>query len=191
MNQKRQPLIDGEYWVDIPGYEHYYCVSNHGRVRSCPRYVKGRNGMIGNRILRPNISNAGYLGVSLCKNNVVKRFSVHRLVAMAFVNNEHGLPEVNHKDGDKLNNHWQNLEWCTRQENALHSTTILKKNVGEVVGTALLSEDQVKEIKILLSETNLSQVEIGKRFGVSNHVIHKIKHGVNWGWLDEKGIFMS
>lgn len=185
-----QPLIDSEYWVDVPGYEHYYCVSNHGRVRSCPRYVKGRNGRIGNKILSGSIS-MGYKGVNLFKNNKCKRFNIHRLVAMAFVNNENGLPEVNHKDGDKLNNHWQNLEWCTRQENARHSTTILKKNVGNSSGTAILNEEQVKEIKPLLGIAKMKLQEIGDLFGVSNHVIHKIKRGKNWAWLDEKGLFTS
>lgn len=133
----------------------------------------------------------GYRGVNLFKNGRCKRFNIHRLVAMAFVNNENGLPEVNHKDGNKLNNHWQNLEWCTRQENAIHSTTVLKKNVGNSSGTAVLNEGQVKEIKLLLGITKMKLQDIGDLFGVSNHVIHKIKHGKNWAWLDEKGLFTS
>ena len=63
-----------------------------------------------------------YLMVSLCKNGTVKRYLVHRLVAQAFVENPYNFPEVNHKDENKTNNHFENLEWCTHKYNSIYGT---------------------------------------------------------------------
>ena len=181
-----QPLVDGEeYFADIPGYEDYYQVSNLGNVRSVDRRVVGRNGLLKGKPKAIRISNNGYAQVFLYKNCKLKGWLVHRLVAIVFVNNPNNKPEVNHIDGDRLNNHHSNLEWCTRSENALHGTRILNKNRGEN-NSRLLKNVQVLEIKQLLVENNLNQHQIGALFGVSNHTIHKIKYGHNWGWLDEK-----
>lgn len=71
--------------------------------------------------IKPIITNAGYKQAHLYDGENVKTFSVHRLVATAFVLNTHSKPIVNHMDGNKLNNNYKNLEWCTRSENDLHA----------------------------------------------------------------------
>jgi hypothetical protein len=181
-----QPLIE---WKDIKGFEGLYQISNEGQIRSLDRHVKGRNGLLKGSI---KIQRKGlYPNITLFKNGEPKICNVHRLVALHFIDNPNNKPEVNHIDGNRENNHYLNLEWCTRKENALHSTTVLKKNVGNSSGTAILNEEQVKEIKLLLGLTKMKLQEIGDLFGVSNHVIHKIKRGKNWAWLDEKGVFTS
>lgn len=96
-----------EVWKDIAGYEGLYRVSNFGVVRSLPRATTS------GRVLRQMADKDGYMKVSLSKNNKLKRCSVHRLVAMAFIPNPQGLPVVNHKDENKANNIVENLEWCT------------------------------------------------------------------------------
>lgn len=63
----------------------------------------------------------GYLRTCLCKNSVSKFYLIHRLVAQTFIPNPNNLLEVNHKDGNKVNNNVENLEWCTRKENVNHS----------------------------------------------------------------------
>ena len=93
-----------EIWKDIEGYEGYQ-ISNMGRVRSL-KYNK-------ERFLRERKIKTDYLRVSLCKNGVAREFYIHRLVAQAFLPNPDNLPQVNHKDEDKTNNHVSNLEWCT------------------------------------------------------------------------------
>ena len=100
-----------EEWKKIDGYEHYW-VSSCGRVYS----TKISN------YLKPWLDGKHrYLQVQLCKNNTTKKFSVHQLVANAFVPNPDKKPEVNHIDYNTLNNCVENLEWSTRKENMQHA----------------------------------------------------------------------
>ena len=94
-----------EIWKPIKGYESLYEVSNLGNVKRLYRCRK-------ERILKQCIRNKYYC-VCLCKNNIHQIFSIHRLVAEAFIPNPDNLPCVNHKDEDKTNNRVENLEWCT------------------------------------------------------------------------------
>ena len=124
-----------EIWKDIAGYENLYQVSSFGNIRSKDRTIKRNSNYTGNlplkgRLLKPTINNAGYKRVSLCKSGRQKSFFVHRLVATAFIDNPQGLPFVNHKDENKLNNHVSNLEWCTNEYNMSYGT------VGERISKA-------------------------------------------------------
>lgn len=84
------------------------------------------------RILRQCVNNCGYKTVLLISNGCGKRLLVHRLVATAFIKNPGNLPLVNHKDGNKLNNNVENLEWCTHSENQQHRRKVLKKGLRKV-----------------------------------------------------------
>ena len=101
-----------EIWKDIEGYEGKYQVSNYGNVKSLNYRRKGKE-----RLLKSNQYTNGYLCVMLC-NNTRKHYSIHRLVADAFIHNPDNLPCVNHKDENKHNNHVDNLEWCTYEYNS-------------------------------------------------------------------------
>lgn len=96
-----------EVWKDIEGYEGLYQVSNLGRVKSLKKNI----------IRKQTLGKDGYLRVILKHNGKSKNFSVHRLVAKAFLKNVFNYPEVNHKDENKTNNNVSNLEWCTRKYN--------------------------------------------------------------------------
>lgn len=88
-----------------------------------PKYTVDIEGIVKNsrgHIIKPYLNNDGYLYVQLRHLNKPKRFKVHRLVALAFMPNPHNLPQVNHKDGDKLNCTETNLEWATGKTNCLH-----------------------------------------------------------------------
>lgn len=98
-----------EVWKDVYLFPNSYEVSNLGRVRNKRT----------NKVLIPYTSETGYLKVKLCENTIRKNERVHRLVALAFIDNPNKYSEVNHKDGDKTNNTVENLEWCTRQYNQL------------------------------------------------------------------------
>lgn len=98
-----------EEWRPIKGYERYE-ISNQGEVKNSKT----------NRILKKD-SSRKYYEVALSKNGKVKKFSIHRLVAEMFIPNPENKPQVNHKDGNKLNNNVSNLEWVTISENILHS----------------------------------------------------------------------
>lgn len=109
-----------EIWKDIVGYEGKYQVSNYSRVKSLGRYIKGRVGNYvfrNEKILIPDKS-SGYFRVRFDR-----WFSVHRLVAIAFIDNPHNKTCVNHKDENKLNNTLSNLEWLTHRENIIYSVT--------------------------------------------------------------------
>ncbi len=119
-----------EEWKDIKGYEGLYQVSNWGNVRSVFRYVKSGNGYrkVRERILKTYLAGLerDYHYINLHKNNKKEPFSVHRLVAEAFIPNSDNLPQVNHKDEDKTNNKVENLEWCTSQYNNTYNDRHLK-----------------------------------------------------------------
>lgn len=100
-----------EEWKIVDGYVNY-AISNYGNVYSFSRKV----------YLAYDENSEGYRRVTLCKDGVVKRHFVHRLVATHFITKEREDQNmVNHKDGNKLNNHVSNLEWCTCSENTVHA----------------------------------------------------------------------
>ncbi len=111
-----------EEWKDVEGYEGLYQVSNFGKIRSIYRYK---------RELKPLYTNSGYIQAQLCKDKTVKAVLVHRIVANAFIPNTENKPCINHKDGNKHNNHISNLEWCTFSENEKHSYKVLKKKTSK------------------------------------------------------------
>jgi len=87
--------------------------------------------------LKLHKSSCGYMIINTYHKGTVKTFLVHRLVASAFIPNPNSLPEVNHMDGNKLNNHFTNLEWVSRSENILHGirTGLIKKSMPERCGS--------------------------------------------------------
>lgn len=119
-----------EYWKPVVGYEELYQVSNWGRVKSLPR-----NGTVKYaRILKPGTNRYGYLYVNLCKDGKVKTFTVHRLVAEAFLPNPDNLPCINHKDECKTNNNVDNLEWCTYEYNINYGTRTERMSKSKING---------------------------------------------------------
>lgn len=119
-------MADKEIWKDIPAYEGLYQVSNFGNIKAlAKRYQCGIEGTPtrekSEHILRAAKSRDGYLCVVLCKNGTRKTSSIHRLVALSFCDNPQNEKEVNHKDGDKQNNYYLNLEWVSRSKNIIHA----------------------------------------------------------------------
>lgn len=104
-----------EIWKDIRGYEGLYQVSNLGKVKGLAR-VTCRNHKIKERILKE--THYKYAQVSLWKEGKERKVYIHRLVALAFIENPNNFPEVNHKDENTFNNCVDNLEWCTSKYNA-------------------------------------------------------------------------
>ena len=111
--------------IPIPEFDSYF-VNEQGEIFSSKRVPLIK--------IKQKI-NKGYAYVYLCKNSKHTTLKVHRIVAQAFIANPENKPEVNHKDGNKLNNHVDNLEWCTRSENNKHAWT-----TGLKVGTDRMRE---------------------------------------------------
>ena len=103
-----------EVWKDIEGYEGHYKISNKGNVYSC--FSKT------NMKIQKRKNNYKY--IDLFKHNKRKRFSIHRLVAQAFIPNIYNYKEINHKDENPLNNNVDNLEWCSHKYNMNYGTRI-------------------------------------------------------------------
>lgn len=104
--------------------------------------IKNNGTILGKRgfPLKPWVINSGYLQVEYCG----KKQLVHRLVAMAFIPNPDNLPEVNHKDGNKHNNHFTNLEWCTASNNKQHAhDTGLRDDARAVVATDPKTQEEM------------------------------------------------
>ena len=115
--------MEKEIWKDIEGFKGFYQVSNYGRVKSLERKCKHNYG--GLRRVKEKCLSQGkgkyYYNVVLAKEAKNKTLLTHRIVALHFVDNPYNKPEVNHKDGNKRNNYYLNLEWCTRSENEQHA----------------------------------------------------------------------
>jgi len=112
----------GEIWKshpDIEGIE----VSSFGRVRSVKGYC-----------YKSNPGNSGYLLVQFYMNGKHVNKNVHRLVAETFIPNPNNLPEVNHKDGDRVNNNVSNLEWCSHSYNIQY-----REKYGEALGVPVFA----------------------------------------------------
>lgn len=111
-------------WVKIKGYEEFYEISSSGEIRSKDRTVTdkiGRTMSWKGKVLNPDIAPNGYYRVTFSINRKRKQFYVHRLIAEYFIPNPDNLPQVNHIDGNKLNNSLDNLEWVTVQDNVIHA----------------------------------------------------------------------
>lgn len=113
-------------WRPVVGFEGYYEVSNSGEIMSLERtiIVSGHSRRLKEKVLKPKINNDGYVHVQLSKNSLYSTFTVHRLVAEAFLEMPDDKNFVNHINGNKLDNNVDNLEWVTRSENMRHAVRL-------------------------------------------------------------------
>lgn len=161
-----------EIWKDVIGYENKYLVSNLGRLKSLPK-----NGRKHEIIIKPLLQKNGYYAVDLCKDSKVKKYTLHRLIALAFIENKENKPQVNHINGIKTDNRVENLEWNTRSENQLHSIRIgLRTTVGEKNSQAKLNKEQVLEI----FHSKEMYKFIALKYNISISAISDIKRGYSW-----------
>ena len=116
----------------------------------------------------------GYLGtvVSVSKKNILVK--VHRAVAFMFVDNPYNKEQVNHIDGNKLNNQSDNLEWVTSQENLKHAVKLGLKNSGERCRWAKLTNNDVRQIRAFAINKTHTQKELAKMFNVSRQTINDV-----------------
>ena len=124
----------------------------------------------------------GYLKGAVCVNKKMTPYRVHRLVAEHFIDNPHNKPEVNHIDGNKLNNDVSNLEWATREENIAHCVAngLQIPFKGEEVGTSILTQKQVLEIRSKFVPRKYSRSVLAKEYNVSEGCIKDILYRRSW-----------
>ena len=175
-----------EIWKDIVGYEGFYLVSNLGNVKSIDRYVKHNYGDLSRRIqkgitIKLTINSDKYYCVTLGKNGKHKTFTVHRLVAIAFLENTLNNNIINHKDGIKTNNHYTNLEWCTTQQNTQHATENNLIPFGENHGMSKLTDMQVLEIREKYNPKGVySSYRLAVEYNVSRVLINQVVRRKIW-----------
>jgi predicted DNA-binding protein YlxM (UPF0122 family) len=180
-----------EIWKSLKGiveYGDYYEVSNLGRVRSVDRRVNSRNGkrLVKGQILKQQVDKYGYMRVYCYLNGKGRNYQVHRLVALSFIPNLENKPQVNHKDGNKQNNHIDNLEWSTNKENMKHAFSIgLNEGIkGEENVNAKLTENDVVNIYNLYKTNKYSMKDLADKFNTSETNVFNIVSRNSWKHLD-------
>ena len=140
---------ENEIWKVIPNYENYEA-SNFGRIRSIDRVVKRdryTTRKIKGKILQQFAKNSGYLQVNLSKNSKIETKTVHRLVAITFLENTNNYTDVNHKDENKHNNNVSNLEWCNYEYNNTYKDIHLRRNKDNTTRKVIQYDLDMNEIK--------------------------------------------
>lgn len=129
--------------------------------------------------LKPKLDRYGYLVHGLSVDGKVVHKTVHRMVAETFIPNPENKPVVNHIDGNKLNNHVDNLEWCTVHENCIHASDLDLVVHSEDSPRSSLTNEQVHEVCRMICDKYRNS-DISKKTGVPRHTVGNIRNGNTW-----------
>lgn len=151
-----------EIWKSINGFNNYE-ISNLGNIRR--KYLKGYK-------YRKPVIQRGYNTITFSVGIEFKKFQIHRLVAINFIDNIENKPCVNHINGIKTDNRVENLEWCTHSENEKHSHRFLGKKTNGIINRKILLSD-IEIIKELYN-SGLSQRKIAQKYNVSQTTISSL-----------------
>lgn len=164
-----------ENFIDIVNYEGLYQVSNLGNVKSLANSKLKKE-----KILKKGKTKMGYNIVSLSYNNICRTYTIHRLVALAFIPNPEKKPCVNHINGIKTDNRVENLEWCTTSENTKHAHDkgLIKAPKSENHFFSKLTNLQVLEIRKI--GKSLKQKEIAKLYGITQATVSNVLNEIHY-----------
>lgn len=181
-NHNSMQELEDEIWKDVPGFEGSYQVSSFGRIKALTRKRGLRT--LKELIRKPVVMNKYFSVYAKSPGKKNKQLRIHRIVALVFVPNPEKKPHINHKDCNKFNNHYSNLEWCTPKENNLHA--IENKLINPAKGTKhwqnKLDETQVLTIRKCLND-GMTQQKLADYFKVHRTCISAIKLGYHWSHL--------
>ena len=172
-----------EIWKPIPDYEKFYEASTFGNIRTIERILvlPERQYLKKQKVLKGYYNTKGYLNVKLYDGLAKgKSITIHRVIALTFLENPNNYKEVNHIDYDKSNNSVENLEWCSRSHNVLHAYKGMK--LSDYSGSARstkLKEADVLKIRQSYKE-NISKKELSKKYNVVLGTIDFIINRQTW-----------
>lgn len=172
-----------EIWKDVVEFPSYYQVSNFGNVRrKAPYSNQSKEWDSNNKLLSPRLHSNGYLRVMLSINGKHYDRYIHRIVAEAFCENPNNYTEVNHIDSNKTNNHYTNLEWCSRSYNNKHAYDNklrsvcgcygVKKKVAKIKDNHIISI--YESVEMAAKENNIKSQ--GNISACCNYLIHPEKY---------------
>ena len=177
--------LENEIWKPVVGWEELYEVSNTGKVKTKDRVVKCNTGegIKKAKEMKSKTDRYGYSGITLRIGKRILQTGVHRLVAKAFIPNPEDKEQVNHIDGNKLNNHVTNLEWVNNKENSAHAVrtglTNGKWELGENNPAVKLDTATVLKIRSMYAE-GISQIAISKQLDICSRNTHCIVRRKSW-----------
>lgn len=162
-----------EMWKPVPidGFDKLYEVSNLGRIR------RAKTGNLRTVV----VSSDGYCQFGLSMNGIRTSKRVHVFVGKCFVPNPHNRNSINHKDGNKANPHWKNLEWCTQQENIIHAveTGLMNTAKGERQWLSKFKENDIIEIRNK-HKNGIPVTDLANAYNVTYNAIRGIIIGRTW-----------
>lgn len=178
--------MEEEIWKDISGYEGLYQISNFGNCKRLSHFIRSKNN---GKTLLPDLilkqSERGeykhgtrYNCFKLYKNTIGKIFSTHRLVSSAFIPNPKNKKVINHKDANKHNNVYTNLEWNTDPENREHAkiNNLMARQRNEDNGNCILTNDKVNEIRKI--DKRIKGIDIAEHYNISINYVYSIRSGL-------------
>lgn len=180
-----------ESWIQVRGYP-LYSISNLGRLKNNKTQ----------KILKGGLDSYGYKQTILCNNGKRKNFTIHKLVATAFIPNTENKPQVNHINGIKTDNRAVNLEWVTNQENQDHFWRVINSEVNKAnrsrahKGKGLLSENPNAKKVIRLEDGKIyptikeAALDVGTKYNKISDACagrRKTVKGYHWQYFKEVG----
>lgn len=160
-----------EQWADIPGFDGEYQASTLGHVRSVKRGSC--------RMLNQVVSTGGYKLVCLSLHGKAKNRRVHQLIAITFIRLQKHGEYVCHNDGDRTNNHLENLRIDTPRANARDMDKHGTRAIGERHGKAKLNREAVTEIRSMKA-SGMQRAEIARSIGATESAVKSVLAGHTW-----------